>query len=119
LTRNKQNADLKIKMMISRIWHGFTTFENSDAYEKLLKEEIFTGIKNRNIKGYKGIQLLRRNIGQETEFITIMWFDSLDAVKEFAGADYEKAVVLPKARLLLARFDSISQHYEVKIDNQI
>jgi heme-degrading monooxygenase HmoA len=101
--------------MICRIWHGYTIFENADVYENLLRDEIFTGIKNRNIKGYKGIQLLRRNIGQETEFITIMWFDSREAVKEFAGEDYEKAVVPEKAQKILSRFDKKSQHYDVRI----
>jgi hypothetical protein len=101
--------------MISRIWHGYTTFENADKYEKLLKEEIFTGIKSRNIKGYKGIQLLRREMDVETEFITIMWFDSLDSVIEFAGKEYENCVVPDKARKILSRFDQKSQHYEVKI----
>jgi len=101
--------------MICRIWHGYTAFENADIYENLLRDEIFTGIKNRNIKGYKGIQLLRRNIRRETEFITIMWFDSREAVKEFAGEDYEKAVVPEKAQKVLSRFDKRSQHYEVRI----
>jgi heme-degrading monooxygenase HmoA len=101
--------------MISRIWHGYTTLENADSYEKLLKEEIFTGIKKRNIKGYKGIQLLRRQMDVETEFITIMWFDSLDSVIEFAGKEYENCVVPEKARQILSRFDFKSQHYEVKI----
>jgi heme-degrading monooxygenase HmoA len=100
--------------MISRIWHGYTTFRNADAYESLLKEEIFVGIKNRQIRGYKGIQLLRRQTDTEIEFITIMWFDSLESVVEFAGADYEKAVVPEKARRILSRFDERSQHYEVK-----
>ncbi len=101
--------------MISRIWHGYTTpGSNADAYENLLKEEIFIGIKNRSIKGYRGIQLLRRELGMETEFITIMWFDSFDAIREFAGEDYEVAVVLPKARQILSHFDSRSQHYEVR-----
>ncbi len=100
--------------MISRIWHGYTTFENADKYENLLKEEIFIGIKNRSIRGYRGIQLLRRNLENETEFITIMWFDSLSAVKEFAGNDYEIAVVPEKARKILSHFDGRSQHYEVR-----
>jgi heme-degrading monooxygenase HmoA len=103
--------------MISRIWHGYTTFENADTYEKLLKNEIFTGIKERNINGYKGIQLLRRRMEQETEFLTIMWFDSLNAVIEFAGKDYENAVVPEKAQKILSRFDKQSQHYEVKIED--
>ena len=100
--------------MISRIWHGWTIPENADIYEALLKEEIFVGIKNRKIEGYKGIQLFRRNIGTEVEFITIMWFDSIDNVRTFAGEDYETAVVPPKARAVLSRFDERSQHYEVK-----
>jgi len=62
--------------MICRIWHGYTTFNNADTYENLLKDEIFAGIKDRRIKGYKGIQLLRRELEDETEFITIMWFDT-------------------------------------------
>jgi heme-degrading monooxygenase HmoA len=103
--------------MISRIWHGYTTKQNADVYEKLLKEEIFTGIANRNIRGYKGIQLLRREMADETEFITIMWFDTLKAVSEFAGEDYEKAVVPEKAQKVLKRYDGRSQHYEVKVDD--
>jgi len=102
--------------MIGRIWHGWTTPANADAYESLLKTEIFSGIGNRQIAGYRGIQLFRRNVGDEVEFITIMWFDSIEAVRAFAGEDYEAAVVPPKARALLARFDARSQHYEVKAD---
>lgn len=101
--------------MISRIWYGYTTFENADTYERLLKEEIFLGIKNRNIKGYKGIQLLRRQLENEIEFITIMWFDSLDSVRVFAGNDYEKAVVPDKAQIFLSRYDKRSRHYDVRV----
>lgn len=101
--------------MISRIWHGWTSLENAEAYESLLKSEIFLGIENRKIDGFKRIQLHRRNIGEEVEFITIMWFDSLEDVRTFAGEDYEVAVVPPKARALLSRFDARSQHYEVKV----
>src|SRR5437867_12254984 len=102
--------------MIARIWHGYTNHENADAYETLLCHEIFTGIVNRNIKGYKDIQLLRRDINDEVEFITIMWFESIDAIKTFTGNDYEKAVVPDKAIALLKRFDKISQHYELVSD---
>ena len=105
--------------MVSRIWHGYTTLENADTYENLLKEEIFIGIKNRNIKGYKGIQLLQRQLDNEIEFITIMWFDSINAVVEFAGKDYELAVVPDKAQKILSRYDKKSQHYEVKVDGTI
>ena len=100
--------------MISRIWHGWTTPANADAYEALLKSEIFVGIQDREIAGYRGIHLLRRDLSDEVEFVTIMWFDSLEAVRTFAGEDYEVAVVPPKARALLSRFDERSQHYEVK-----
>src|SRR5438874_6472940 len=103
-------------MKISRIWHGYTTPENADAYESLLRSEIFPHIKNRNIAGFNGIQLLRRVINNETEFITIMQFDNLQAVKEFAGENYEQAVVPEAARKVLKRFDATSQHYEIIID---
>ena len=99
--------------MISRIWHGWTTLENASAYEELLRTEIFEGIAQRAIPGYRGIHLLRREIGNNAEFVTIMWFDSLEAVKAFAGENYEVAVVPPKARRLLLRFDSHSAHFEV------
>jgi heme-degrading monooxygenase HmoA len=102
--------------MISRIWHGWTTPANADTYEALLKEEIFVGIQNRHIRGFKSIQLLRRDVGEEVEFVTIMLFDSLAAVSEFAGEDYEAAVVPEKARALLSRFDERSQHYEVRAE---
>ncbi|MEW6400871.1 MAG: antibiotic biosynthesis monooxygenase [Chloroflexota bacterium] len=100
--------------MIGRIWHGYTTPENADVYENLLKQEIFLGIRDRQIPGFQEIQLLRRDLGLEVEFITIMWFDSLEAVKAFAGEDYEAAVVPPRARAILARFDERSQHYEIR-----
>ena len=99
--------------MIARIWHGYTTFENADAYENLLRSEIFSEIENKNIKGYKGIRLLRRSLKDEIEFITIMWFDSLDSVRSFAGENYETAYVPAKARAILKRFDDRYQHYEI------
>jgi len=102
-------------MKISRIWHGYTTFENADKYESLLRSEIFPHIESRNIKGFNSIQLLKRNINNETEFITIMEFDSIDAVKDFAGEDYEQAVVPENARKVLKRFDATSQHYEIVV----
>jgi antibiotic biosynthesis monooxygenase (ABM) superfamily enzyme len=100
--------------MIARVWHGWTAPENADAYESLLKSEIFPGIAAKAVAGYHGIELLRRPAGREVEFVTIMWFDSLLAVRTFAGEDYERAVVLPQARQLLLRFDERSAHYEVR-----
>ncbi len=100
--------------MIQCIWHGWTSPANADVYEAMLKEEIFVGIGERKIAGYHGIRLLRRNVGSEVEFITIMTFDDLEAVRQFAGEDYEAAVVPPRARAVLAHFDQRSQHYEVR-----
>jgi heme-degrading monooxygenase HmoA len=102
--------------MISRIWHGYTTPSNAEIYENLLKEEIFTEIQNREIPGFCEIQLFRRDLGDEVEFVTIMWFTDLESVRLFAGEDYEAAVVPPKARQVLSRFDARSQHYEVRED---
>ena len=100
--------------MIGRIWHGYTNLQNADSYESLLRTEIFTSIHDRAIGGFQEIQLFRRQLHDEVEFITLMWFDSIEAVKEFAGEDYEAAVVPPKARAVLSRFDARSQHYEVR-----
>lgn len=97
--------------MIARIWHGWTTPQNADAYENLLKEKVFVGIGARNITGYLGVQLLRREIEQEVEFTTIMWFDSIENVKEFTGnEDYEEAHVPDAARALLSRFEARAVH---------
>jgi antibiotic biosynthesis monooxygenase (ABM) superfamily enzyme len=100
--------------MIGRVWHGWTSPENADVYEDLLKTEIFPGIAAKQVAGYRGIQLLRRPVENEVEFVTIMLFDSWEAVKEFGGEDYERAYVPPKARQVLARFDDRSQHYEIR-----
>ena len=99
--------------MISRLWHGWTSVENADAYEDLLRTTILPGI--HRVTGYQGAYLLRRNIEDGVEFVTITLWESMDAVRAFAGADHQVAVVPPPARELLARFDQISQHYETVI----
>ncbi|MBV9262275.1 MAG: antibiotic biosynthesis monooxygenase [Pseudolabrys sp.] len=100
--------------MISRIWRGWTAPQNADIYEALLRNEIFPGILARRIVGFRRIELFRAPAGDEVEFVTVMWFDSIEDVKAFAGADYETAVVPPKARAVLKRFDPRSQHYDVR-----
>lgn len=100
--------------MIGRIWHGWTEPENADKYEQVLKEDIFPGIAAKKVVGYRSIQLFRRPLEHEIEFVTIMWFDSWEAVKEFAGENYERAYVPPQAREVLKRFDNCSQHYEIR-----
>jgi hypothetical protein len=99
--------------MIARIWHGYTTRENARSYENLLETEIFEGIANKKMTGYKGIQLLKRDLGNEFEFITIMWFDKIDDVKQFMCEDYETSYVLPQAQKLLKRYDAKSAHYDL------
>jgi heme-degrading monooxygenase HmoA len=101
--------------MICRVWHGWTTRANADGYERLLREEVFRGIAGRAIAGYHGIELLRRAAGDEVEFVTLMWFESLDAVRAFARTAYEQAVVPAAARAPLTRFDAQSTHYEVRV----
>jgi len=103
--------------MIERAWHGWTTAANADTYERLLKEEIFPGIAAKQIPGYLGIRLLRRALPDgDVEFVTIMSFESLTAVRAFGGDDYEKAYVPAKTRAVLARFEERSQHYELRED---
>jgi heme-degrading monooxygenase HmoA len=99
--------------MICRIWHGWTSPANAHHYEALLRSEIFAGIAARQIAGFRGIDLLRHDGPNEVEFVTVMWFDSLESVREFAGPDHEAAVVPPEARRLLVRFDARSSHYDV------
>ncbi len=99
--------------MIVRLWHGWTTRDNADSYEALLRREVLPGI--HRIPGYKGAYLLRREAESEIEFVTVTLWDSMDAVRAFAGEDYEVAVVPPAARKLLSRFDPRSVHYEMRL----
>lgn len=96
--------------MISRIWHGWTSKANAEAYQTLLTTKILPGI--HRVEGYQGAYLLRREADAETEFVTITIFESMEAVRAFAGADYDVAVVPPEARALLERFDERSSHYD-------
>ncbi len=95
--------------MIARIWHGWTSKANAAAYEALLKCEVLPGI--HRIRGFVGAELLRNDGSFETEFVTITYFETMEDVKEFAGADYLKAVIPTAARKLLSRFDERSSHY--------
>ncbi|MDJ0754545.1 MAG: hypothetical protein QNJ45_13560 [Ardenticatenaceae bacterium] len=98
--------------MIKRLWHGWTAPENADRYQKLLHEEIFPGIEAKNIPGYRSIELFRRDLGDEVEFVTIMTFDSLQNVIDFQGEDYARCYVPEAARRVLKRWDPMSAHYE-------
>ena len=100
--------------MIARIWHGYTTPENADAYYKVLTETVIPQIESYKMEGYRKIEVLRRELEDETEFITIMYFDSLELIKQFVGGDYETAHIPEAAQKVLKRWDKRSQHYEVK-----
>jgi hypothetical protein len=113
-TQSWRTASNRSIDMICRIWRGWTSERNANAYERLLRSEIFTGIASRHILGFRSIDLLRRESGEDVEFTTIMWFDSLDAVRAFAGVDYEVAVVPISAQALLSRFDERSAHHDVR-----
>lgn len=99
--------------MICRLWRGWTTPENADAYEAVVRGEVIPGIEARRIPGFQHIDLLRREAGAEVEFVTLMWFDDLDAIKSFMGEEYDLAHVPQAAQAVLARFDERSAHYEV------
>ena len=99
--------------MIARIWHGWTKSGDAKAYENMLRDEIFPSIAARNIKGYRGAELFIKQDADEVEFVTLLRFDSLDAVKDFAGADEGKPVIYPKVEALLIRMDERSRHYRI------
>jgi antibiotic biosynthesis monooxygenase (ABM) superfamily enzyme len=100
-------------MSVKRVWHGWTTRENAQAYEGLLKTYVFPSIEAKRVPGYRSIELLRRPAGDEEEFVTIMTFDDLESVKAFVGEDYETVYVPDRARAVLKRFDDRSRHYEL------
>ncbi len=99
--------------MIARIWHGWTSSADAPAYEQMLREEIFPGIGRRNIPGYRGAELFIREEENEVEFVTLLRFESMNAVKAFAGGDESRPVIYPKAEPLLIRMDQRSQHYRI------
>ncbi|MEL7251190.1 MAG: antibiotic biosynthesis monooxygenase [Bacteroidota bacterium] len=100
--------------MVLRIWHGYTTKANADIYEHMLTTEIFPEIGDKKIKGHSKSQLLRREMEDEVEFTTIMWFDKLESIKDFVGEDSERAYVPEKAQKVLSRFDARAIHCELR-----
>ena len=99
--------------MICRLWRGWTTPEDADAYERIVRTEVIPGIEARKIPGFRHIDLMRRDLDGEIEFQTLMWFDSLDAIKHFMGEDYSVSHVPPEARAVLNSFDDRASHFEV------
>ena len=99
--------------MICRLWRGWTSRENAEAYQRIVRTEVIPSIEARKIPGFRHIDLMRRDFGDEVEFQTLMWFDSLDAIQRFMGEDYSISHVPPEARAVLNSFDDRAAHYEV------
>ena len=95
------------------MWRGWTVPEDADAYERIVRGEVIPGIEARRIPGFRHIDLMRRDLGHEVEFQTLMWFDGLDAIKAFMGEDYAASHVPSAARAVLSRFDERASHFEV------
>ena len=104
--------------MIARLWRGWTKRADAKAYEEMLRNEIFPSIAARNIKGYRSAELFIREDGDEVQFVTLLRFDSMDAVKEFAGADESKPVIFRKAERLIARMEQ-ARHYRIAIAREL
>ena len=100
-------------MTVCRLWRGWTTPENADAYERIVRGQVIPDIEARRIRGFQHIDLMRRNLGSEVEFQTLMWFGSLDAIKAFMGEDYSVSHVPAAAQDVLSRFDERAAHFEV------
>ena len=100
---------------VARIWRGWTTVENADAYQKVAETEVFPAIIDRGIPGLLGASLMRADdvVDGEVEFTTIIWFESLESVTGFMGDDYRRAHVPDTARAVLTRFDAEAKHLHV------
>ncbi|WAZ26284.1 antibiotic biosynthesis monooxygenase [Streptomyces cinnabarinus] len=99
--------------MICRMWRGWTTNENADAYERIVRGQVIPGIEARRIPGFLSIDLVRRERENDVEFMTLMWFDTLDSVRAFMGEDYKTAHVPAAAQAVLSDFDKQSVHFDV------
>jgi len=102
--------------MIGRVWKGWATAENAGAYEELFRERILPGL--RDIDGFVGAYVLRRDSGDEVEITTLTLFGSMEAIRAFAGEDPTKAHVTLEARLLLSRFEETVVHHHVAVAPQ-
>lgn len=99
-------------MKIKRIWHGWTTPQNADQYQELLHKVIFPSIEAKNLSGFRRIELLRRDLEEEVEFVTIITFESLKDVIDFQGKEYEKSYVPEEAKKVLKRWNEMADHFQ-------
>ncbi len=98
--------------MIARHWRGWTLVQDATAYENLLIDKVLPEF--RKIEGYRGGYVLRLDGSEEVEFVVVNLFASLEAVKRFAGPDYETPVFEPEAKKLLCRIEPVANHHDVR-----
>jgi heme-degrading monooxygenase HmoA len=97
--------------VIARVWRGWTAAGDADAYERFLRTELFPDVAR--LEGFGGAHILRRpGADGEVEFVTVTLFASLDAVRAFAGEDYETPVIEPEAQRLLSHYEDRAVHYD-------
>ena len=102
------------KSTIIRTWKGWTTLENAPIYEKMLITEVFPSVKKKGVDGLEKVSISTRRIKDEVEFFLVLQFDSLNAVKTFAGENYETAYIPENAHRILKRYDKTAEHFELK-----
>jgi hypothetical protein len=102
--------------VIARLWHGWTTPENADAYQAYVTGEVLPGIERAIESGYHGAYVFRREVEDGFEFATLLLFDSVDAIKQFAGDEYERSYVPPRAQRLLSRYEPTAAHFDLVLE---
>jgi antibiotic biosynthesis monooxygenase (ABM) superfamily enzyme len=100
--------------VIARIWKGWTTQGNASTYEELFRDVVLPKV-TQGVSGYISTNLLRREAGEEVEFTTIFWFESLEAIKSFAGPNFEHAVVPDQVKELMSHYEETVQHHDVAL----
>ena len=100
-------------MTVCRLWRGWTTPENAGTYERVVRNEVIPGIEARAIPGFRHIDLMKRDLGKEIEFMTCMWFDSIESIKAFTGEDFSVSHVPAAAQAVRSRFAQRAAHFEV------
>jgi len=100
--------------VIARIWKGWATHENASIYEELFKNTVLPKV-TQGVDGYVSTNLLRRVTGEKVEFTTVFWFDSLEAVKNFAGPNFEQAVVPEQVKALMSHYEETVHHHDVDL----
>jgi heme-degrading monooxygenase HmoA len=95
--------------MVVRVWRGQATRENAPKYYRHVTGKVFPELKG--LAGHKGAFLLQRETGAGVEFLAVTLWESLEAIRAFAGPDAEVAVVEPAAQAVLADFDGFARHF--------